>query len=630
MKRINLIDSSIYNRISAGEVIERPMSVVKECVENSIDGGANSICVKIFNNAKNIRIIDDGIGMSKEDALVAFLPHATSKISCVEDLECIETLGFRGEALASIAAVAQIVLKTFDKETKESTQIDIKGGEIIKVDTCAIDEGTDIFVENLFFNTPVREKFLKSTKAEEGMIYDLMSKFVLAYPDKKFSLYINDELKIKFDGNGFEKALYCIYGKAAVDNTFYIDEEKNGIRLKGYISKITYTKPNRTYQTVILNGRNVVNETVSMSIFRAYQPYLLKRNFPFYALHMTINSEDIDVNVHPTKHDVRFSEPKKVFSSIYSIISTALKKNGTGNIFAKQEVKSEEIGINEQIIIKPVKVISEEEQKKPFEILNDKKVIYDGIELNNLPVFSLYPPAFPEDLPFLTKEQRVEFDKSGITLPNIKRDTSNVEVLYDTPPHPYVSFDNLRVIGVFDSTYIIAECDSVLYLVDQHAAHERILFDRYCYQYYNEKIVVQDLLVPYILNLNAIEDDFMRYNIPNLYVLGFNIEPFGHQTYRVLSVPQELCDIDFEKFFAEILSEDGQIINESAPTLIRERIMQKACKNAVKAGKNLSLIEIKELFDMLNYVNTLTCPHGRPIIVKLTKRDIEKMFKRII
>lgn len=627
MSKINIIDSSIYNRISAGEVIERPKSVVKECVENSIDGGATHIIVTVSNNAKNIRIQDNGIGMSREDAKIAFLPHTTSKIAKVEDLDVIDTLGFRGEALASIASVAMVEMNTFDKESEIATKIEINGGVIESVSDSSISFGTDIKVENLFYNTPVREKFLKSPKSEESEIVDLMSRFILAYPDIHFKLVLNGEYKYNFDGDGFEKAFYCVYGKDMLNNALYIDGERNGITIKGYISNTSVSKPNRTYQTAILNGRRVVNDTISMAIQRAYMPYLMKRCYPYYALHITIDGDKVDVNVHPTKFDVRFSDKDSVFSAVYHIVFDAIKEDTK---------KRHDEYFNKAYNTDQIFNLSENSLPDSSNATFDPNTEISVTIKEKFKDKSIDPIVYNE--PIKTPKIKSYFDETPPTSDSIgiykrPRERSNNGVyLYDNNLIEDESIipENVRVLGVFNKTYIIAECGESLYLIDQHAAHERILYDKYTYSYYNQKIMIQDLLVPYVLNVNVHEDEFIRKNITNLFVVGFCIEPFGDRTYRITSVPLDLMGIDLDDFFNDLFTDLDRMMNINGVEIVREKLMQKACKNAVKAGQALSDMEIKEIFIQLRKTKTLTCPHGRPIAVIFSKTDVEKMFKRIV
>ncbi|MEG1805943.1 MAG: DNA mismatch repair endonuclease MutL, partial [Clostridia bacterium] len=380
MSKINIIEPSVYNRISAGEVIERPVSVVKECVENSLDGGASEISIYVSNDAKNIRIVDNGNGMSKDDAKLAFLPHCTSKLKTAEDLNEIMTLGFRGEALASIASIAMVTMNTFDIETEEATKIEIRGGDIVAIEESPITGGTDIFVENLFYNTPVREKFLKSPRSEESEISNLVTRMILSNPHTAFNYYLNNEQKLKFNGDGIEKAIYMIYGKSALDNSIRVVGDKNDVIINGYIGKPDYTKGNRTYQTLILNGRYVINETISMAIYKAYQPFLMKRCYPFYVLNVEIPLDKVDVNVHPTKRDVRFSDSQAIFKALYGVVSSALsgevenivdksifKLRNDTPIFEEKDAESSSSSKNEQLKLNTKYIeLSNNEQEKSF------------------------------------------------------------------------------------------------------------------------------------------------------------------------------------------------------------------------------------------------------------------------
>ena len=688
MGKINQIAPSVYNRISAGEVIERPYSVVKECVENSLDGGATEITIYATNGGKNIRIVDNGTGMSREDVKLAFLPHCTSKLKEAEDLENIDTLGFRGEALASIASIAMITLTSTDCETQETTRIDIRGGEVTYVGDGTSVEGTDIRVENLFFNTPVREKFLKSARGEESEITNLVSRLVLTNPQIKFNYYLNDVQKIKCNGDGLEKSVYTVYGKATSDNVIPISGTRNNIEVSGYIGKTDFTKSNRTYQTVNLNGRYVVNETISMAIFKAYQPFLMKRSFPFYVLNITIPSTEVDVNVHPTKHDVRFSDTQLVFKSIYGIISSALSgeiemiaKEGFLNYQkAKNETETETQNVTASTNSAPVEFRSTTPKQKqenfetPIQFPRSKELdsTFDRIvkgdfkaveeakkalkienEIHQRQVADTFKTAetIQNKAPEIFKTPEIIENKTPITIVNpfektketsgneypvsmFKKDNKEVQsngfYLHDSEISEEIDYSNVRVIGVFNKTYIIVEWKDTLYLIDQHAGHERILFDKYILQYDKQEIMVQDLLAPYLFDVNPIEEDFLKKNISNLFVIGFKIEHFGENTYRITSVPADLVSINFSKFIGEIFSDLTRIDAIDSMELVREKIMQKACKNAVKAGDNLSNLEIRHIFKMLAKSNILTCPHGRPIIIKFSKTDVEKWFKRIV
>ena len=692
MGKINQIEPSVYNRISAGEVIERPFSVVKECVENSLDGGATEIKIYVTNGGKNLRIVDNGEGMSRDDAKLAFMPHCTSKLRVAEDLETIETLGFRGEALASIASISMITLTTTERDTEETTKVEIRGGELTYIGDGTCVNGTDIRVDNLFYNTPVREKFLKTARGEESEITNLIARLILTNPNVKFTYYLNNEQKLKCNGDGLEKAVYHVYGAKTSDCLIPICGTRNNIEVSGFIGKTDFTKSNRTYQTVNLNGRYVVNDTITMAIFKAYQPFLMKRSFPFYVLNINIPTTEVDINVHPTKHDVRFSDSQVVFKSIYGVVSSAL--SGEIESIAKegflqyQEKKKEDSNYPfkpsvvelEKVEIAPVKTEEQLNQeridlrniitstqskdfKKPIQftpLSTPEKGFDDVVKVDNsfekvVERKNIVSSAFDFSSEKTERRQEIEIEKEYIpiviekepvtimenkttgdeyTMSMFKKVSNSDHVngfyLHDSDSVDEVDYSNVRVIGVFNKTYIIVEWNNTLYLIDQHAGHERILFDKYTLQYYNQEIMVQDLLVPYLFDVNPIEEEFLKKNISNLFVIGFKIEHFGDRTYRITSVPAELVSINFIKFIEEIFSDISRIDGIDSIEMVREKIMQKACKNAVKAGDRLSDLEIKHIFKMLAKSNILTCPHGRPIIVKFSKNDIEKWFKRIV
>lgn len=696
MRKINKIEPTVYNLISAGEVIERPASVVKECVENSLDGGATEISIYISNDAKNIRIVDNGVGMSNEDAQIAFLPHCSSKLKTADDLNEIQTLGFRGEALASVSAVAMVTMNTFDRETRQATKIEIRGGEITAVEDGSVACGTDISIENLFFNTPVREKFLKTPRSEESEISNLITRLILSNPRTSFKYYLNNEPKIIFNGNGLEKAIYTIYGRQAVESSIKILGTLYDIMVDGFIGKPDFTKGNRTYQTLILNGRYILNETVSAAILKAYQPFVMKRSYPFYVLNITVPTNMVDVNVHPTKREVRFSDPQAVFKTVYHTVSSALSGE-TQNIVDRKlfssatkpnlpETKIDGAkGINEQIKLntKYVELIKQNQNTKkvdlekgfdsennvsnnnvkqdaglfinpniPLDVNSERyKRLYNIVEDGATPLTTAFPPH--HDLPYYDVSVKAKIFDAYTAKPEKplkpvvnedgtyilettkkykKEGNANGFYLFDSEStvDEYPDYEKVRVIGVFNKTYIIAEYEDTLYFIDQHAAHERILFDEYTLAYHNEQILVQDLVVPYLFEINMIEEEFLRKHISNLYALGFRIDNFGHNTFRINSVPVALSDINFDKFLKDLFSDVERIMEITSVELLREQIMQKACKHAVKAGDQLSEYEIKCIFKMLEKTKTLTCPHGRPILVSYKKSDIEKWFKRIL
>ncbi len=629
MATINLLDRSVYNKIAAGEVIERPASVVKELVENSIDAGATDVTVRISGGGiEHIRVIDNGCGIEPDQVERAFLPHATSKICTSNDLFEISTLGFRGEALASIASVSMVTMQTKTIENEFGKKIEIRGGDIISIEDIGISTGTDIEVNNLFFNVPVRAKFLKKPKSEEGEITNLIHRMILANPTVSFRYFIDGKLIIQTSGKGLDDAIFAIYGGEAIRNSFKVDLERNSIKLFGYIGKHDYTKANRTYQTIILNGRYIVNQTISTAIFNAYSPFLMKRNYPFYVLHVTIPTEIVDVNVHPNKADVRFSDNNLIFGSIYKMILSVL--NSSMEVVSVQK--------EEQPILPAF--------ENPFIFENEVKVrtksepIRD--ELFNFAKESIFRREKENDLQANQNIEEVKqestFYHSGFETPEIfgkldetilKTGTatlSDSEAKQDVLP----IFDHVTILGTLFKTYIVCESNDCCYLIDQHAAHERLLYDQLRKQYEARTTTKQLLLVPYILTLNPTEYHFVMEKATAFQMIGFDLEPFGDTTIKVNAIPADLANLNIERYFSEVLSNLEYYEIDDVLTIVSEKLMQTACKNAVKAGDSLREADISFMISQIKSGLTLKCPHGRPILVQLEKKEIEKWFKRIV
>ncbi len=640
MSQINILDSQIFNRISAGEVIVKPMSVVKECVENSIDSGATKISIFISNGTRNIKIIDNGCGMSREDAEICFLPHTTSKIQCVEDLDNIATLGFRGEALASIASIAQISLDTCDCVSGECTRVEIDNAKVTKTQTSKILQGTEIYVQNLFYNTPVRAKFLKSDRSEQGDITNLVSKLILSNPNIAIEYYVDNVEKLKFDGGGVEKAIYLIYGKSALTSCIELKSLRNGITVNGFIGKADFTKSNRTYQTCVLNGRYITNETISTAIFKAYQPFLMKRAYPFYVLYIDVPTEIVDVNAHPTKNDVRFSDNNLIFSTLHGIARDVLTSEARGfsavettyidtsNI--NREKSNYEVECEKQIYENGVPPKIEEIQKSKFDFTDlTIEEANENFRQDSIIKKKIAPEWLKCRIEDITP-RNIVLDKKNYTSKQIVEPEIPLEVYDNDFGENRAKATEYHLIGVFLNSYILAECRNELVLIDQHAAHERFLYDNYSASYYRKSVDVQELLVPYMFNLNFEEELFLKRHISNLYVLGFQIEHFGDRTFQLRTIPNDLSGINLPEFISELFSDPERLLKFESVELVSNTIIQRACKHAVKAGDSLEKCEIDYVFKMLEVSDSLFCPHGRPIVVKFDLKDIEKMFKRIV
>lgn len=638
MAKINILESNVYNRIAAGEVVDRPYSVVKEFVENSIDAGAKNITVSIERGGKDlICVSDDGTGIGKEDLRSAFLPHATSKIARAEDLDFIRTLGFRGEALASIASVANVRLRSRAAGADEAYELVCSGGKMGEITPCALGAGTEICAENLFFNTPVRAKFLKSDKGEEGDISNFVSRLVLGNPTVAFRYYIDGKLALQSFGGGEDEALAAVYGGNTVQECYKIDAEKHGIRIRGFLGKPSFTKANRTYQSVFVNGRYVVNNTIGSAISNAYASYLMKRQYPFYVLYIDIPPEAVDVNVHPNKSDVRFENNQVVYGCIYSVISSVLDGNASALEFVvgAKDAPAEPEAAPRTASLENIAVPKREEtaEEAPAAMteggsghMKEEPRRQDAFfvpprasEMKGGAVFEFHDSASAADVE-KERERQAVFEENKRYL----------EALENKARQQKLIFENAVYRGCLFNTYLIYEEGDNAYIIDQHAAHERLIFDRLCAEAEKRKVVQQPLLVPYVLNVNREEFAFLAENAENIRRIGFEMEEFGQSSFKISAVPLDLQDIDLRSFFEELLSEVGSLRGIRLTEVLRDRIAMTACKHAVKGGMLLTDSEKEKLFEMLHGDMGLKCPHGRPIAVKMTKYEIEKMFKRIV
>ena len=638
MAKINILESNVYNRIAAGEVVDRPYSVVKEFVENSIDAGAKNITVSIERGGKDlICVSDDGAGIGKEDLRSAFLPHATSKIARAEDLDFIRTLGFRGEALASIASVANVRLRSRAAGADEAYELVCSGGKMGEITPCALGAGTEICAENLFFNTPVRAKFLKSDKGEEGDISNFVSRLVLGNPTVAFRYYIDGKLALQSFGGGEDEALAAVYGGNTVQECYKIDAEKHGIRIRGFLGKPSFTKANRTYQSVFVNGRYVVNNTIGSAISNAYASYLMKRQYPFYVLYIDIPPEAVDVNVHPNKSDVRFENNQVVYGCIYSVISSVLDGNASALEFVvgAKDAPAEPEAAPRTASLENIAVPKREEtaEEAPAAMteggsghMKEEPRRQDAFfvpprasEMKGGAVFEFHDSASAADVE-KERERQAVFEENKRYL----------EALENKARQQKLIFENAVYRGCLFNTYLIYEEGDNAYIIDQHAAHERLIFDRLCAEAEKRKVVQQPLLVPYVLNVNREEFAFLAENAENIRRIGFEMEEFGQSSFKISAVPLDLQDIDLGSFFEELLSEVGSLRGIRLTEVLRDRIAMTACKHAVKGGMLLTDSEKEKLFEMLHGDMGLKCPHGRPVAVKMTKYEIEKMFKRIV
>ncbi len=666
MGKINLLSEELCNRIAAGEVIDRPYSAVKELIENSIDAGATEIEIYIERGGKDlIKVVDNGCGIEKEDMCAAFVAHATSKISNLDDIDHIHTLGFRGEALATISSIACVELISA-VEGKEGNKVECDGEYIGKVEPAAVpSHGTQISITKFFFNTPVRFKFMKSDKKEEADITTFITHYILGYPDISFKYYIDGKLSMQSYGGGLEEAITQVYGANVLPNCFKISAERNDIKLRGFISNQNFFKSNKTYQNVFLNGRHITNPVISGAITNAYSAYAMKRQYPFYVLFIEMSDEIVDVNVHPNKADVRFIDNSLIYGTVYKIISSIL--DGTvkaadfvvsdGKQFDLQQEKVSDDPLEVPVVAPPSQPVpyaaeftsTEKIYDKDFsdvvgieQYVKEKKrekqeaestVVdtspYENYEAPNLdvnpekdlPLYKYYATRSNEKLNDTFTLCSGKDDNLSPAQRREKEEKARLE-------QERIQYTQCKYRGVLFNTYLMYEHEDDVYMIDQHAAHERLIYDAYRAKFGERRLAKQSLLVPYIFVVNPEEKQFIEDNMKVIWQMGFSVEPFGSNSYRVNEIPADLPNLDAKTFFDDFLANIHELKSITLVDMLKDKIAQSACKAAIKGGDVLNEQERDELFAMIKGNVGLKCPHGRPVCVKLTKYEIEKMFKR--
>ncbi len=649
MRKINILSKNIYNRIAAGEVVDRPYSVVKELLENSIDAKATEIEIHIEKGGKQlVKIIDNGGGIERDDMRAAFLPHATSKICSVQDLDAIFTLGFRGEALASIASVAKVELISVT-EGNTAYKTVCEGGVMGEICPAALEMGTEISVHNLFFNTPVRAKFLKSDRSEETDITNFVTRYILGYPEISFKYYIDGKLKLQSFGGGLDEALAQVYGAKVLDSCFKLDAERNGIKLRGFIGNQNFFKSNKTYQSLFLNGRYIFNNTVSTAITNAYASYMMKRQYPFYVLFLDVPVDTVDVNVHPNKADVRFSDSRTVFGAVYTIISSVLDGKATIADF----VVNKSINLPDSESNNYDKDNNFIENLNPYKSENCSDIVFNGntekigiIEpkrkiINTYQIkdedfhgkrsFYKMAPTVPISSYFKNEEKQI----LSITDEYLPPDVNN-DIVYALDEGKFaalqqkIEYDSYKYKGNLFNTYLIYEFRDDAFLIDQHAAHERLLYDKLREAMAARKVIKQPLLLPYYFDVNEAEAEFLDEVLPYLSEIGFDIRAVSTVTYNISAIPSDLSAIQVKDFIEDVLANMAEFKSIAMVDLFKEKLATCACKHAIKGGMELTDKEVDRLFEKLKMNFGLKCPHGRPVCVKLTKTAVEKMFKRIV
>ena len=724
LRRIAVLDQNTIDKIAAGEVVERPSSVVKELVENAIDAGATAVTVEITDGGKKlIRITDNGSGMEEDQIPLAFLRHATSKIEKVEDLEHIASLGFRGEALSSIAAVSQVELITKTPSAISGNRYVIEGGVEHSLEELGAPEGTTFLVRNLFYNTPARSKFLKSDTTEANYIHTLMEQLALSHPEISFKYIQNKQVKLHTSGNySVKDVIYSVYGRDIAKALLEVEQENSFMKISGFVGKPEIARGNRSFENYYINGRYVKNNIITKAIENAYKGFLMQHKFPFVSLRMEMEGNDLDVNVHPAKREVRFAREQEVYDAIYDTVRNALTRRemipkvtlGPEEISRKEDVvKSSAVPEpfeqkrREQIYGAPISrpqpvrespasystmhpaktegILSEknpspaltpsvenlftgtlrknqelDEVKKKVELEQQAKIAEVPAE-KTAPTTATIPQetsaiAKPEESKIPDPPTAEESSDAAKPVPSIESEAQTEQTSTETPSAPAEpspapqkepapkqlelfeekllapeSRNRIRMIGQVFDTYWLAEFDDNFYIIDQHAAHEKVYYERLVKKFRENSIDSQYLTPPLIVSLNMQEEEVLNANKDYFEQFGFEIEHFGGREYCISAVPSNLYGLTEEELFLEMLDHLDSDNSKDALDIFASRLATMACKAAVKGNNRLSMEEAEKLLDeLMTLENPYHCPHGRPTIISMTKTEMEKKFKRIV
>ena len=645
MSFVHVLDDNTINKIAAGEVVERPASVIKELVENAIDAHADRIEVEIAAGGTSfMRVSDNGIGMSRQDAELAILRHATSKIVKVDDLLTIGTLGFRGEALPSIASVSRFTLTTRQAGDELGTEIKISGGSLPEIGETGCGIGTTIRVEDLFFNTPARKKFLKTNNTEGGKINEFIVKLAISNPQIAFKLINNNKMAVSTPGNGdLKDTLQSIYGGTVGSALLPLEFEDEDIRLSGFVTKPSAIRSSRSWQTFIVNGRIIANRAIARAIDNAYHALIPKTGYPLVALNIQVPQNTVDVNVHPQKSEMKFEDESRVFKAVYKAVLDAIRpadevrqQGQLGNMAAgveqaeidrhvahgMQEILLEAKDV-ERASAAPARYVPVYEERRQAAMQWREAAA-------RMEVPKTAEPPEPEPQPVFVPEAEAEtvHEMVSVPVPEMKHVPESVSVPEPMPvENDREQSCRMVPIGQVDNTYIIAQDADGLYIVDQHAAHERILFDRFSAR--AGEIPVQQLLVHLMLDFSSHEAEIIENNLAMLKELGFGLEPAGPNQFRLTEVPADVPSGEAEDFIREILASLEELHKPSAAELRQAAIATASCKAAIKAGFKLNFRQMEILLAELNdTAMPYTCPHGRPTIIKFSTDELAKMFKR--
>ncbi|SHJ90484.1 DNA mismatch repair endonuclease MutL [Hespellia stercorisuis] len=690
MANIHVLDPITIDKIAAGEVIERPASIVKELVENSIDAGATGVTVEIQDGGISfIRITDNGSGIARDDVQNAFLRHSTSKIRGIDDLVHVASLGFRGEALSSIAAVAQVELITKTAEETFGTKYQINGGKEQFLEETGAPNGTTFMIRQLFYNMPARRKFLKTPMTEASHINDLLMHLSLSHPEVSFRFLNNGQEKLRTSGNGnLKDVIYNIYGREVAGNLIQISYDRDNLRITGFLGKPIITRGNRNFENFFFNGRYVKSAMVSKAAEDAYKDFVMQHKFPFLVLHFTMDGEDLDVNVHPTKMELRFHKQQEVYNCVYETVHRALlepelipqvelpdapktvvkepspfllKPRGSEpdpEILTKTDTtpvntrgsetsdvnKYVNNGNNEEYFMQKMRervLLNFADTPKAERAL--ESVQQDGEETERaLEISTRDSNKTERTLEFHSETEAPKHSISTDKVENNRSHTTNVSPSQPLKNEQLDLFEEklltkearteYTIIGQLFDTYWLVQFRDNLYIIDQHAAHERVLYERTLREMKTRSFTSQNLSPPIILNLSMAEEQVLNEHMDQFARIGFEIEPFGGDAYAVRAVPDNLFGIASQDLLTEMLDglADG-ITTNMKPDLVDEKVASMSCKAAVKGNNRLSMTEVDTLInELLELENPYHCPHGRPTIIAMSKRELEKKFKRIV
>ena len=645
MAKIQLLDQKTIDNIAAGEVIERPASVVKELVENAVDAKANAVTVEIKDGGMTlIRVTDNGIGITKDQVKTAFLRHATSKIRSVEDLLSVSSLGFRGEALSSISAVAQVELVTKTAESFSGVSYKIYGGEEEAFDDIGAPDGTTFLVKNLFYNTPARRKFLKSATTEAGYVEQMMVHIALSHPEISFKFIHNNKNKIYTSGNGKVKdIIYHIYGRDVAGALIPLEAQNEDVKVTGFVAKPYVSRGNRNYESYFINGRYIKSSIIYKAIEEGYRTFTMKHRYPFVCLDFKIDQELLDVNVHPTKMEIRFRNGREIYELVVDAVRAALLQKDLVQDVLRETPKKKELPKTKEVK-KPepfevnrrkeeVQKVDQQGQGVQQQVEKQRQAVQQQIEKPSHPVKKTLTASESSKNTKKPTYAGLNYNTQKKEFPQYKTDelSSNQMTLREDPVFSVQARPDRKILGQLFKTYWLIEYEDQLFIMDQHAAHEKVNYERLMKNFKEKEIYSQRLEPPMVVTVSMTEAEALTRYKDAFAGLGFTIESFGGNEYCIREVPANLYGIGERDLFMELLDAVSQENGTLDTEVIASKIATMACKMSIKGNQRVSLMEVEHLLDeLMKLENPYQCPHGRPTIIKMSKYEIDKKFKRIV